>query len=436
MKSIRHFLLISLLLSIVLLTVIIICKFLVDSRRGLVQFYDVQLMEFSRVVPKDVLEKKIDDNPCEDTTRVNLALAIWKGDAKNPAYLSCRHLDIERPVASGFRTEAISGEDWRVYTRIEPDSVIAVAQPLRVQSKVLTLLTSGIATQITLLIPFFLLVLWFVVDRSLKPFKQFTNELRARSPTALHEVSAKNLPNELLPVANALNDLLGRLKQVIASQKNFITDAAHEILTPLTALQVQFQVLERAKTEERRLQAVHDVKASLERCVNLARQLLALARSSSDVSHTAFSTVNLVAAARAAVEEALPNAHEKNMDLGVLASAPALVLGDPFSLKVLLRNLIDNAIKYSSSGGRVDVLINSIPEPHLIVSDAGPGVAAEDQPRIFDRFYRGRNSDTEGNGLGLAIVKEIADRHHANIELKSPGSLGGLDVIVRFQNPA
>jgi signal transduction histidine kinase len=245
-------------------------------------------------------------------------------------------------------------------------------------------------------------------------------------------VSTEKLPNELLPVVGALNDLLNRLRQALASQKNFIADAAHEILTPLTALQVQLQVLERAKTEQRRLQATCDVRASLERCVNLARQLLELARSSSDLSQAAFTAVDLAAAARRAVEEALPKARAKNIDLGLLASHTVLVIGDTLSLQVLLRNLIDNAIKYSSGGGRVDVLIDSNPDPRLIVSDAGPGIPPEERGRLFDRFYRGSNRDIEGTGLGLAIVKEIADRHGAEITFKSPGLLGGLDVVARF----
>jgi two-component system OmpR family sensor kinase len=150
------------------------------------------------------------------------------------------------------------------------------------------------------------------------------------------------------------------------------------------------------------------------------------------MSQAALREVDLVAIARHAVGEAIPKAHARQIDLGVLAPESVAVIGDEFALQVLLRNLVDNAIKYSAVGGRVDVTINLADEPRLVVSDTGPGVPPEEHARLFDRFYRGSNPDIDGTGLGLAIVKEIAERHQAEIELTSPGLLGGLDVSVRF----
>jgi signal transduction histidine kinase len=312
------------------------------------------------------------------------------------------------------------------------DRVITVAQPYHARTHVLSEITQTLATHVVLLAPALALIVWFLVSLGFRPLTRFAMELKARSPTELQSISANDLPEELLPMTDALNDLMGRLERVLVAQKNFIGDAAHEILTPLAALQVQVQVLDRAKTEQRQARAMHDVQVSLERCVNLARQLLELARNSTELTQSSFRVVDLIKAARYAVEEALPKAHHRQVDLGMLASDPVTISGDELAVHVLLRNLIDNAIKYSPVGSRVDVAIHNGDAAHLVVSDSGPGVPIEEHARLFDRFYRGSNPDIDGTGLGLAIVKEIAQRHRAEIELKSPGLLGGLDVIVRF----
>jgi two-component system, OmpR family, sensor kinase len=431
MKSIRSFLLMSLLLLIVSQACINIYKLFSDSNVNISEFYDKQLMQIAYAMPRDVLPQSDSMNGCDNAEKKRIVIMIWNEHSQQPIYRSCPWLELVRPTATGFTDEVVDDITWRVFVLQKNDRIIAVAQSPRGSEKVLFHLTSKLIGQIVFSIPLFILILWYVVNRSLRPLKQFANELEARSPAALQSVALDNLPRELIPVADALNDLLNRLRHAIAAQENFIEDAAHEILTPLTALQVQVQVLERAKTEERRVQAIHDVRESLERCVNLARQLLTLARST-EPSQTEFTEFDLVAVARLAVEESLPKAQSRQIDLGVIADNSVNIVGDKLALQVLMRNLIDNAIKYSPVGGQVDVIIGDGENPTLTVSDSGPGVAPEEQGRIFDRFYRGENPDIEGTGLGLAIVKQIAERHRAEITLKSPGSLGGLDVSVQF----
>lgn len=436
MKSIRRSLLASLLLSILLGASLTAWKIYVDFRSKAIELFDRQLIQVSYAVPYYLLPASDDALPKnsvdDDDPNRQLAILVWMGDATKPTYYSPKHVPLTRPQTDGLSTEVIAGQLWRTYGRVMPDRTIAVAQPIRTRSDVLTELTWKLATHIALLAPALALIVWFLVSRGLKPLTRFAMELETRSPTELQNISANNLPEELLPVANALNDLMDRLQHVLIAQKNFIGDAAHEILTPLAALQVQVQVLDRAKTEQRQAQAMHDVQTSLERCVNLARQLLELARNSTELAQSSVRVVDLIGAARYAVEEALPKAHHRQIDLGMLVSGPVTISGDELAIHVLLRNLIDNAIKYSPVGSRVDVAIHNADAVHLVVSDSGPGVPTEEHARLFDRFYRGSNPDIDGTGLGLAIVKEIAQRHNAEIELKSPGLLGGLDVIVRF----
>jgi two-component system OmpR family sensor kinase len=394
--------------------------------------FDAQLMQAAYAVPRNLSAGiDIDDDPNQQ-----VVIVIWEGDLNQPIYRSRPYATFSRPQFTGFNYERLTGEIWRVYVRKLPDRVIEVAQPMRVEAEVLTRLTWALVPHVALLIPLMAFMVWYLVSRGLRPLMRLAKELEGRSPAALQSIPVDGLPVELLPVANALNNLMSRLEKVLATQRNFIGDAAHEILTPLTALQVQVQVLERAKTKEHQAQAIRDVLASLERCVNLARQLLALAHNSTETPAASLRVVDLTGIAQRAVEDVLIKAHQRQIDLGVLAKKSVAIIGDELALQVLLRNLVDNAIKYSAIGQRVDVIIDGAESPCLTVSDAGPGVPLEEQSRLFDRFYRGSNPDVDGTGLGLAIVKEIADRHQATIELESPGMLGGLDVIVRFPKAA
>jgi two-component system OmpR family sensor kinase len=234
-----------------------------------------------------------------------------------------------------------------------------------------------------------------------------------------------------------MNQLLSRLHAALSAQEVFVANAAHELLTPLTALQVQVQMLERAKSEERRAQGTRDVRRSLERCISLARQLLTLARNSSETSQLPFRPLSLGDAVRAAVSEVLPKAHARGIDLGIARETGSVIVGDGKAIQTLLENLLDNAIKYSPAKGRVDVsILERGDRPVVTVSDSGPGIPAADHSRVFDRFYRVSGVEVEGSGLGLAIAREIASRHGATIEFRTPGELGGLDVDVVFASAA
>lgn len=396
------------------------------------ELFDAQLIQASYAVPPVLLPEPVVPVTTDDDPSRQLVIAVWEGAAEEPVYHSRARIPLSLPSADGFRTQSISGNNWRSYTRKTTAQTIQVAQPLSVRSDATLQIAQRLAAPLVVLIPLLIVAVWYLVGRGLRPLVRLATELQIRSPTALQGIPISTLPGELLPVAMALNELMHRLEEALGAQQNFIADAAHEMLTPLTALQVQVQLLERAKTDDRRARAMSDVRTSLDRCVNLARQLLTLARSAVEMPRATNQPVDLAVIVRRVVEEALPQAHHRQIDLGVPDAPSTLVSGEPIALQFLLRNLVDNAIKYSPLGGRVDVSIKPSERPAVTVSDAGPGVPAEQHARIFDRFYRGQNAEIDGTGLGLAIVKRIAEQHAAAIQLVSPGALGGLDVIVVF----
>ncbi len=433
MRSIRRALLWTLLPSVLLLLAAAAFLVVYEVRDEIDELFDAQLMRAAYAVPGTLIATPDTRPDAEDDPNRDIVVEVRTGEGSPPTHYSPLHVALPPMRQSGFTSFSLGGEDWRMYSRRAGESTIQVAQPLNVRNEASAEIASRVALPIMLLVPVVVLTVLLLVKRGLRPLVRFTEQLDAHSPGALQTMPVATLPAELVPMANAMNDLLARLGAALDAQQIFIADATHELLTPLTALQVQVQMLERARSTERREQATRDVRAGLERCIALARQLLSLARHSAAGAPDVRETVELAAVVRSAVADVLPKAHERRIDLGVVREARCGVRADAKSLQVLLGNLLDNAIKYSPAGGRVDVVIDiTNRRPVVIISDNGPGIAAADQPRVFDRFYRSSSVDADGSGLGLAIAREIAIRHGASIELSTPGRLGGLDASVVF----
>ncbi len=364
---------------------------------------------------------------------------VWKDMASAPLVLAGDALarrsavDLRVPGKVGYTSERLGDQVWRVYTVSDGRVWVSAAQPIAVRDHATSKIERRLRLMLIALVIMIAGLVWYLVGRGLMPLRRFAAEVATRSPTALHSVPEGRLPSEIGPVATALNSLLGRLERALTAQQTFVADAAHELLTPLAAVQVHLQALERAPTEVRRVAAQENLRLGLSRCIRLARQLLALARQAPDARHPNFQEVDLAAIAADAVSEAQPTALARQTDVGMAASSQALVRGDAEALRLLVRNLVDNAIKYSPPRSRVDLETGSDQDmAWLRVSDTGPGIPEADRERVFDRFFRGNPSEVDGSGLGLAIVHEIANRHAAGIRLSSPGTLGGLDAELRL----
>jgi two-component system OmpR family sensor kinase len=245
-------------------------------------------------------------------------------------------------------------------------------------------------------------------------------------------LQASELPLEISPLVAELNRLLERLNQAFAAQRDFVADAAHELRSPLTSLRLQLQLLERATGPEAAGEARGMLEQGVERAIHLVEQLLTLARADPQVGSTEFSPLDLTACARDALADCHGLALERHIDLGLDAPAPVTVKGDREALRVLIRNLVDNAVRYTPVGGAVHVSVRPAGGGALLeVSDTGPGIAVAERGRVFDRFYRLPSAQERGTGLGLAIVRAIATRHAAEVSLDDAPS-GGLTARVRF----
>jgi len=286
-------------------------------------------------------------------------------------------------------------------------------------------------TPFVLLMPILVLFIWFAVGYALQPLQRLTSLVKARKVAALDPLPDAQLPGEVQPLVDALNDLLVRLGAALERERGFLADAAHELRTPLTALHLQMGALARAGNETERADAMEKLSAGVQRAIRLVEQLLSLARQEprAEVVRTRVRFDELV---RDLVAELVPLADARKIDLGISASRPTDVLGDSEALRALVRNLVDNAIRYTPIGGRVDLSVQESNGTVLRVVDTGPGIPPHERRRVFDRFYRPPGTTPPGSGLGMAIVKTIADAHGAAVDLDSGPEGFGLAVTVTF----
>ena len=354
-------------------------------------------------------------------------------------YSSRRHQSMPELTRLGYSTADSDEGKWRIFAIQHHGMTIAVAQPMRVRNQLATDAAWRTLKPFLLLLPALALIFWVLVSRGLRPLLHLAQSLTARSPESLESIQGLAVPDEVEPLVASLNNLLTRLKVARDAQRAFVADAAHELRSPLTALQLQVQLVERADSESARNAALADLKNGLQRTTHTVQQLLTLARQEPGAAEYTMAPVSLAALVRSLVVDHQRLAEAQQLDLGVTdADENAIVQGDADALRILLANLVGNALRYTPAGGRVDVACRQGEGcAFLEVADTGPGIPASERERVFDRFYR-RGSEggaadggKSGSGLGLSIVRTIADRHGAEVSL-SDGESGGLRVRVRF----
>ncbi|GER10595.1 two-component sensor histidine kinase [Variovorax boronicumulans] len=364
----------------------------------------------------------------------DFVVQVWTVDGVR-IFESAEEAALPQLAVLGFADVRARGTTYRVFSMQTRGLVIQVAQDMAARRHMAGSLALRTIVPVALMAPLLMLVVWWVVSLSLAPVARVRRQVASRQADDLSPVSEENLPEEVRPLVQELNLLFGRVRHAFDAQKHFVADAAHELRSPLAALKLQVQGLQRAPDDAARTLAVSRLSAGIDRATRLVEQMLALARHEASVAAGAKpETVDLAGVARLAISDAVAAAQARRIDIGVAQSdAGATVSGQPEALRMLLRNLIDNAVKYTPEGGRVDVgLVKRADAVELRVDDSGPGLPEAERARVLDRFYRSGEPQAPGSGLGLAIVKSIADLHGATVALDKSTSLGGLCVRVTF----
>ena len=304
-----------------------------------------------------------------------------------------------------------------------PGSSLAVVRiaETEVKRRVLAreILLSVVVPQL-LLIAIVGLVVWVGVVHGLAPLQKVQHAVASRSPHDRSPVAMSDVPGEVRPLLQSINGLLERLDHVMTLQSRFIADAAHQLKTPVAALQTQLELAVRETNPRHLRESLHAMEAGLDRLSRLVSQLLALARNEPEAANSAIlKPLDLNALAFAATSAWVPEALKKQIDLGFEGCAGrAWIAADSERIQELLDNLLDNAIRYSRNGGQVTVRVTALPCPTVHVSDDGPAIPPEERQRVFERFQRLLGSPGDGSGLGLAIAQEIARFHGAEIQLR------------------
>jgi two-component system OmpR family sensor kinase len=368
-----------------------------------------------------------------DAGNDDLVVQVWSPDGVQ-VFHSVSRARLPQRAVLGFSNVSANGTTYRIFSIQTNNQTVQVAQDLAVRRSMAGNLALRTLGPIAVMMPILMLVVWWVVSGSLEPVARVRSQVASRQADDLSPVSEAGLPDEVQPLVQELNLLFGRVKTAFETQQTFVADAAHELRTPLAALKLQVQSLDRADNEGARKVAIGRLTAGIDRATRLVEQLLVLARQeASAAGGTAKREVDLAELARRAVAELAGVAQARGVDLGVHEAEAASVDGQPDSLHILLRNLVDNAVKYAPSGGTVDISVKRAPGAiRLLVEDSGPGIPPEERERVFDRFYRIAGSDAAGSGLGLAIIKSIAERHGATLTLDKSERLGGLMATVTF----
>jgi two-component system OmpR family sensor kinase len=361
---------------------------------------------------------------------------VWTADGVR-IFESAEEAALPQIAVLGFADVRARGTTYRVFSMQTRALVIQVAQDMAVRRQMAGALALRSIAPVALMAPILMLVVWWVVSRSLAPVARVRRQVAARQAEDLSPVSEDELPEEVRPLVHELNLLFERVRRAFDAQKNFVADAAHELRSPLAALKLQVQGLQRAGDQAARELAVNRLAAGIDRATRLVEQMLALARHEAAAAGTPpLEAVDLAEVARLAISDAVAAAQARHIDIGVAQADPATVSGRKEALRVLLRNLLDNAVKYTPGGGRIDVRIAAGEDGVVLsVEDSGPGLPPAERERVLDRFYRtgdAQAASAPGSGLGLAIVKSIADLHGASVSLGPSERLGGLRVAVRF----
>ena len=362
----------------------------------------------------------------------DLIVQIWSIDGA-PVFRSTSAVTLPRQPSTGFSTAESNGVAYRVLTARSDTQIIEVGQNMSARQQTAGSLALRTVAPIAMMMPLLGLVVWWVVGRSLAPLSRVRGQVAARRADDLSPVSESGLPDEIYPLVQELNLLLARVGHAFQAQQSFVGDAAHELRSPLAALKLQAQALQRAIGDEARGVAIARLLSGIDRATRLVEQLLVLARQEASAAGGAVQPVSLAHQAALAVTDAAATARARGVDIGLERADEDRIIGNAEALAILLRNLLDNAIRYAPPSGRVDVeIVAAGGDVVLTVEDSGPGIEPDHRERVLDRFYRVSGADGTGSGLGLAIVKSIAALHAATVTLDDSPRLGGLRVAVRF----
>ncbi len=392
------------------------------------------MVNTGRVAVNQTHGLKVD--PLEDPDSHVVVQLVGSDEPDNRANAELR---FPSDLKDGLQTLQVQQNEWRAFVQAWPaGGKLVVAQLTEARDEIARHAGNNTLHRILAVIPFMIILLVLMLRWMLSPLSKLSAELNSRSPEDIRAISDQGLPTELLPFVSSTNTVLNRIAVVLEQQRRFVADAAHELRSPLTALTLQTKNLTLQEMSEEAHQRVEEFDRGLKRANDLVDQLLTMARSQL-AEPQRIAQVSLEQTVKVVFEELIPFADTKKIRLSFTqpsTMAPVLSGATQTDWITLVRNLVDNAIRYSSAQGRVEVAVAADENQITIdVIDNGPGIAVQERERVFDSFYRVLGTEQSGSGLGLSIVKSIVTTVHGDISLAFSDPVAKTGTIVSVKIP-
>lgn len=419
MNSIKHRLTLSLTMALVASAFVIFAGTYVFARAELRRIFDNELKQIAEAVH---LREDWTEAGRVRVARPGFQYSVRAYDEAGRNYFETVQpalpVEVAQTTDPGLSFVDTPEGQWRLYTHVTPEGIVQVGQPVAARIALARDLSLLVFFPMLVLVAMLALAFSWVLKRGLAPLAETSRRVRERDATRLDPLATGDVPAELLPLVQQINALFGRVAESMENQRRFLADVAHELRSPVAALTLQLQQLERSKSPAGRAAALRELKGGIERVGRLVQQLLVFARLEPGTPSEPHRPVNISGLARAIVGGHAVQAEQYEVDLGVDAPLEAEVMGDESELHSLVTNLVDNALRHAPSKTAVTVSVRRNPgSVDLRVVDEGPGIPAVERERALRRFHRVRGDRTPGNGLGLSIVKAIVERHQGTLEL-------------------
>lgn len=421
MKSVRKQLLLHLMTALLMTSIVVSIVTYISAREEIDELYDEHLRQIALALEgQKIIIPKTDKDRSSRTKlkgEEEFLIQTWSKNGKL-LYSSHPRIDFPAPRHEGFSQQHYNDEAWRSYATASGELSLQVAQPLYARDELLLEIALKMLIPVLLQFPIMALFIWLAVGNSLESLSVISSDIQKRSEKSLQPLDLDSAPEEVVPMVNALNELLSKLTKSIHMQRRFTADAAHELRTPLTAVKLQLALLGRSQNAVERQDALNTLTLGVERSIRLVEQLLTFARIEADVDYKLSSPVDLDAIAHETVRMFSGQAAQAGIDLGLAQAEKVQCHANQDGIQTVLNNLISNALNHTPRNGRIDVSVyTENGRGVLVVADNGTGIDANERIRIFDRFYRIPGQVSSGTGLGLAIVKNILDQQGATIRI-------------------
>lgn len=404
-----------------------------QARKQANELFDYQLRQLAFTlrdrdyIPGNIVEQLSSEG-------LDFVIQVWGADSRL-LYRSHSQIQIPGPSEAGFSDVDTQLGKWRVFTIWHRGQWIQVSQHRLAREALAFNASWPTLLPFLLALPLMGFAIWSLVGREVRVLQTTAQAVARRTPESLEPIEAASVPEEVQPLVDSLNGLMGRLGGALSQQRQFIADAAHELRTPLTALRLQLQLAERARGDAEREHAHAMLREGIARAAHVVEQLLTLARADPEAGSATRGPVDLLELAQSVAHAHEAEAAERSATIALeLRDAPVVVEGDRNTLRAMLENLLDNALRYAVDPTPISLrAYRQGTDAVLEVEDQGPGIPAEERERVFDRFYRGEGASEGGTGLGLAIVRRIAQSHGGRVELLE--ATGGKGLLARISLP-